>query len=49
MQDLGCAPALCSVHFALWEYGREHQKDAGTGEYPKIFVIEISSCKVRPM
>ena len=46
MQDLSCAPALCTVHFG--NTGEKIKRMQGTRESPKISVIEINVCEVRP-
>src|ERR1700740_2628342 len=48
MQDLSCAPALCTVHFEHFgNTGENIKRMQGTREPPKISVIEINSCEVR--
>ena len=49
MQDLSCAPALRTVHFEHFENtGENIKRMQGMRESPKISVIEINSCEVRP-
>ena len=49
MQDLSCAPALCTVDLStLGNTGENLKRMQGTREYPKISVIEMNSCEVRP-
>jgi hypothetical protein len=52
MQDLSCAPALCIVHLSTLGIRARTSKGCkvrqGTRESPKISVIEINSCEVRP-
>jgi hypothetical protein len=49
MQDLSCAPALCTVHVCTsGNTGETIKRMQGTREDPEIPVIEMNSCEVRP-